>query len=242
MEVINDLLNYKGLKIFQNTKWFSFSLDSVLLADFVKVNNKMKIIDFCTGNAPIPLFLSTKTKSSITGIELQKEVFELALNSVKINNLDNQIKILNMDVNDANKVYNTDSFDLITCNPPYFKISNESNVNDNFVKAKARHEISLRLNDVFKCAKKILKNNGKIAMVHRTERLIDIITLMRQNNIEPKRLRIIYPFKNAKSNLILIEGSKNGKPGLEIEKNMVIHNDDGSYTNEVLAIFNGGNI
>lgn len=240
MEVINDLLNYKGLKIYQNTKWFSFSLDSVLLADFVRVNNKMKIIDFCTGNAPIPLFLSTKTKSSIIGVELQKEIYELALNSVKINNLDNQIKILNMDVNDVDKVYNTDSFDLITCNPPYFKISKDSNVNDNDVKAKARHEISLRLNDVFKCAKKILKNNGKIALVHRADRLIDIISLMRQNNIEPKRLRIIYPFKNAKSNLILIEGSKNGKPGFEIEKSMIIHNDDGSYTNEILTIFNGG--
>lgn len=240
MEVINDLLNYQGLKIYQNPKWFSFSLDSVLLADFVKVNNKMRIIDFCSGNAPIPLFLSTKTKSSIIGVELQKEVFDLALKSVKINNLQNQIKILNMDVNDVSKIFDTDYFDLITCNPPYFKISDQSNVNDNLVKAIARHEITLNLENVFKTARKILKNNGKIAMVHRTDRLIDILFLMRQNNIEPKRMKIVYPFKNAKSNLILIEGTKNGKPGFEIEKSMIVHNDDGSYSNEVQRIFNGG--
>lgn len=240
MEVINDLLNYQGLKIYQNPKWFSFSLDSVLLADFVKVNNKMRIIDFCSGNAPIPLFLSTKTKSSIIGVELQKEVFDLALKSVKINNLQNQIKILNMDVNDVSKIFDTDYFDLITCNPPYFKISDQSNVNDNLVKAIARHEITLNLENVFKTARKILKNNGKIAMVHRTDRLIDILFLMRQNNIEPKRMKIVYPFKNAKSNLILIEGIKNGKPGFEIEKSMIVHNDDGSYSNEVQRIFNGG--
>ncbi len=240
MEVINDLLNYQGLKIYQNPKWFSFSLDSVLLADFVKVNNKMRIIDFCSGNAPIPLFLSTKTKSSIIGVELQKEVFDLALKSVKINNLQNQIKILNMDVNDVSKMFDTDYFDLITCNPPYFKISDQSNVNDNLIKAIARHEITLNLENVFKTARKILKNNGKIAMVHRTDRLIDILFLMRQNNIEPKRMKIVYPFKNAKSNLILIEGIKNGKPGFEIEKSMIVHNDDGSYSNEVQRIFNGG--
>lgn len=240
MEVINDLLNYQGLKIYQNPKWFSFSLDSVLLADFIKVNNKMRIIDFCSGNAPIPLFLSTKTKSSIIGVELQKEVFDLALKSVKINNLQNQIKILNMDVNDVSKMFDTDYFDLITCNPPYFKISDQSNVNDNLIKAIARHEITLNLENVFKTARKILKNNGKIAMVHRTDRLIDILFLMRQNNIEPKRMKIVYPFKNAKSNLILIEGIKNGKPGFEIEKSMIVHNDDGSYSNEVQRIFNGG--
>ena len=240
MEVINDLLNYQGLKIYQNPKWFSFSLDSVLLADFVKVNNKMRIIDFCSGNAPIPLFLSTKTKSSIIGVELQKEVFDLALKSVKINNLQNQIKILNMDVNDVSKMFDTDYFDLITCNPPYFKISDQSNVNDNLIKAIARHKITLKLKNVFKTARKILKKKKKIAMVHRTDRLIDILFLMRQNNIEPKRMKIVYPFKNAKSNLILIEGIKNGKPGFEIEKSMIVHNDDGSYSNEVQRIFNGG--
>lgn len=240
MEVINDLLNYGNLKIVQNSNWFSFSLDSVLLADFVKVNNKMKIIDFCTGNAPIPLFLSTKTKSEIIGVELQKEVFFLAERSIKLNNLENQIKVLNMDVNDIPNIYDTDVFDLITCNPPYFKISEKSNTNKDNIKAIARHEINLNLDNIFKIAKKVLKNNGKIAMVHRTDRLIDIISSMKKNNIEPKRLKIIYPFKDSKSNMILIEGAKNGKPGLEIEKSLIVHNIDGAYTNEVLTVFNGG--
>lgn len=240
MEVINNLLNYNKLKIYQNSDWFSFSLDSVLLANFVKVNNKMKIIDFCTGNAPIPLFLSTKTKSSIIGVELQEKVCDLAKKSVDINNLSSQITILNKDVNDISNIYETDSFDLITCNPPYFKMSEESNVNNNQIKAIARHEILLCLDDIFKCARKILKNNGKIAMVHRTDRLIDIISSMKQNNIEPKRLKIIYPFENSKSNLVLIEGVKNGKPGLEIENSLVVHNPDGSYKEEIKKIFNGG--
>ena len=229
MEVINNLLNYNKLKIYQNSDWFSFSLDSVLLANFVKVNNKMQIIDFCTGNAPIPLFLSTKTKSNIIGVELQEKIYDLAKKSVDINNLNSQITILNKDVNDISNIYKTDSFDLITCNPPYFKMSEQSNVNNNEIKAIARHEISLCLDDIFKCARKILKNNGKIAMVHRTDRLIDIISSMKQNNIEPKRLKIIYPFENSKSNLVLIEGVKNGKPGLEIENSLVVHNIDGSY-------------
>lgn len=240
MKVINDLLNYNGLKIIQNPQWFSFSLDSVLLANFVRVSNKMKIIDFCTGNAPIPLFLSTKTNSPIIGLELQKEVYDLALESVLINDLQDQIKILNLDVADVDKIYDTDTFDLITCNPPYFKVCECSNINDNKTKAVARHEIRINLETIFNKAKKILKNNGKIAMVHRTDRLIDIIYLMRNNNIEPKRLRFVYPFKDSESNLVLIEGAKNGNPGFKIEPGLVIHNGDGKYTKEIENIFNGG--
>ena len=240
MEVINDLLNYGNLKIIQNTEWFSFSLDSVLLANFVKLNNKMKIIDFCSGNGPIPLFLSTKTKSKIIGVELQKEIFDLAQRSIKLNNLEGQIEMLNMDVKNISDIYDTDTFDLITCNPPYFKVDGQSNTNLNDIKAIARHELTLNLNEIFKIAKKVLKNNGRIAMVHRTDRLMDIISAMKNNNIEPKRLQIIYPFENSKSNMILIEGSKNGKVGLEIEKGIVVHNIDGSYKEEILDIFNGG--
>ena len=240
MEVINDLLNYGDLKIVQNPKWFSFSLDSVLLANFAKVNNRFRIIDFCCGNAPIPLFLSTKTSSKIIGVEIQKEVYDLAIKSVSLNKLEEQIEIINKDVNEIAKIYETDTFDLITCNPPYFKVEKGSNINPDIVKATARHELNLTLDDIFKIAKKLLKNNGKIVMVHRTDRLIDIITKMKHNNIEPKRIRFVYPFEDSKSNMVLIEGSKNGKTGLEIEKNIIIHNSDGSYKEEILRIFNGG--
>lgn len=240
MEVINELLNYNNLKIVQNSDWFSFSIDSVLLANFVSVNNKQKIVDFCTGNAPIPLFLSTKINSNLIGVEIQKEVYDLAIKSVKVNGLEERITIINEDVKEFSKNSETDVYDLITCNPPYFKYNSEMNINENDVKAAARHEIYLKLDDVFKCAKKILKNNGKIAMVHRTDRLIDIIITMKNNNIEPKRLQFVYPFENSKSNLVLIEGTKNGNPGLILEENIIVHNEDGSYTNKIMDIFNGG--
>lgn len=241
MEVINDLLNYNNLKIVQNTDWFSFSLDSVLLADFVKVKDEMKIIDFCTGNAPIPLFLSTRIKSQIIGIEIQKPVYELAKKSVEINDLSKQILIINDDVKNISKRYDTDSVDLITCNPPYFKVNDKTQRNKNSVKAIARHELELNLNDIFKAAKKMLKNNGSIAMVHRTDRLTDVINEMRNNNIEPKRLKFIYPKENANSNMFLIEGKKNGNVGLKVEKSIIVHNSNGSYTKEIIEIFNGGN-
>ena len=240
MKKVNDLLNYNGLKIVQNTEWFNFSLDSVLLAYFAQLKDNMKIIDLCTGNAPIPLFLSTKTNSKIIGVELQKEVYELAKKSVAINNLCSQINIINEDVNNIVNLFDSDTFDLITCNPPYFKNYKDSIINENYIKAIARHEIKLKLDDIFLCARKILKNKGKIVLVHRTERLIDIITIMRKLNIEPKRIRFVYPFSDSLSNLVLIEGVKNGKTGLKIEKNLVIHNNDGTYTNEVKDIFKGG--
>lgn len=240
MEVINDLLNYNNLKIVQNTKWFNFSIDSVLLANFVKVNNKQRILDLCTGNAPIPLFLSTKTKSNIIGIEIQKKVYDLAVKSVKLNDLEKQITIINNDCKNAYKDFETDTFDLITCNPPYFKYIDSNNINKNDVKAVARHEISLKLEDIFKISKKILKNGGKIALIHRTDRLIDIITLMKKYNIEPKRLQFVYPFFDSSSNLVLIEGVKNGKTGLKVLKNIIVHEEDGSYTKELNDIFNGG--
>lgn len=241
MEVVNDLLNYNNLKIIQNSKWFSFSLDSVLLANFVKVRNNIKIIDFCTGNAPIPLFLSTKTKSKIIGVEVQKPVYELAVKNIKLNNLEKQIQIINEDINYLYTNYNSDTFDLITCNPPYFKLNEGSKINENDIKAVARHEIKLKLEDVFRVARKLLKNNGKIVIIHRTDRLIDIINYMQKYNIEPKRIKLIYPFNNSESNLVLVEGSKDGKKGLKIEKPLVIHNIDGSYTKKVNDIFNGGN-
>ena len=240
MEVLNYLLDYNNLKIYQNTDWFSFSIDSVLLANFVRLNNKMKILDMCTGNAPIPLFLSTKTKSKITGVEIQKEIYDLAVKSVKINNLDNQINILNKDIKKISNIFETDTFDLITCNPPYFRLEEKSLTNENEIKRKARHEVELCLDDIFKCAKKVLKNNGKIALVHRTNRLVEIISSMKQNNIEPKRLQFIFPFASSNSNLVLIEGSKNGNPGVIVENDIIVHNDDGSYTENINKIFNGG--
>ncbi|MBQ9318291.1 MAG: tRNA1(Val) (adenine(37)-N6)-methyltransferase [Bacilli bacterium] len=226
------------MKIMQNTEMFSFSLDSVLLPNFVTLNKNInQILDIGCGNAPIPLILSTKTNCSIIGIEIQKEVYDMAIESVKLNNLDNQITIINDDINEYYKNLETDSFDVITCNPPYFKYIESSNINKSDYKTIARHEVKLNLNNIFTIAKKILKNNGVIAIVHRPERLIDIIMEMKKNNIEPKKIRFVYPKKGSEANILLVEGSKNGKPGLKILPPLFTHLDNGEYSEEVKKYF-----
>ena len=238
MKVINYLLGYKDLKIVQDNEMFNFSLDSVLLPNFVTLNKKIdRILDIGCGNAPIPLILSTKTNASITGVEIQKEVYDLALESVKLNKKDNQINIINKDINDYYKEIETDSFDVITCNPPFFKYIETSNINKNDYKTIARHEVKLNLNQLFSIAKKLLKNNGVIAIVHRPERFVEVVEEMKNNNIEPKRVQFVYPKKNMEANIMLIEGSKNGKPGLKILPPIYSHQDDGEYTEEVKKYF-----
>lgn len=237
-KVINDLVYYDNLKIVQNKNYFNFSLDSVLLPNFVFLGQNTKmILDLCTGNAPVPLILSTKTNAKIYGVEIQKDIYDMAVESVKINNLENRIELINEDAKNIINRFETDTFDVITCNPPYFKCSDTSLKNANDVKSIARHEIMIELEDVIKVARKLLKNGGSLCMVHRTDRLIEIIEIMRKHNIEPKRLQCIYPKKDSESNLILIDGKKNGNVGLKVLSPLYVHNDDGSYTDEVLKIF-----
>lgn len=238
MEVINYLLDYHDIKIIQDSEMFSFSLDSVLLPNFIKINSKItNILDIGCGNAPIPLILSTKTNAKITGIEIQKEVYELAVKSVKLNNLENQIKIINGDINELSKTIETDTYDIITCNPPFFKYTETSNLNKSEYKIIARHEKTLKLAELFKIARKLLKNNGIIGIVHRPERLVEIIELMKNNNLEPKRIQFIHPKQNEEANIMLIEASKNGKPGLKILDPIYTHEINGEYTDEIKKYF-----
>ena len=238
MKVINYLLGYKDLKIVQDNEMFNFSLDSVLLPNFVTINKKIdKILDIGCGNAPIPLILSTKTAAHITGVEIQKEVYDLALESISINNKAEQINIINKDINDYYKDIETDSFDVITCNPPFFKYIETSNINKNDYKTIARHEVKLNLKELFTIAKKLLKNNGVIAIVHRPERFVEVVEEMKKNNIEPKRVQFVYPKKNMEANIMLIEGSKNGKPGLKILSPIYSHQENGEYTDDVKKYF-----
>lgn len=238
MEVINYLLGFKNYFIVQDTQMFNFSLDSVLLPNFVTINKNInKILDIGCGNAPIPLILSTRTKAKITGVEIQKEVFDLAQKSVDINKLNNQIEIINADINDIYNQFETESFDIITCNPPFFKVNKDSNLNKNDYKTIARHEVKLNLDDIFKIAKKLLKNNGYIAIVHRPERLVDIITTMKKYNIEPKKVQFVYPKTNMEANILLVEGTKNGKEGLKILPPIYTHLDNGEYTEQIKKYF-----
>lgn len=238
MEVVNYLLGYKNLKIVQNTDMFNFSLDSVLLPNFVTLNkNTAKILDIGCGNAPIPLILSTKTSAKIIGVEIQKDVYELALKTVKMNDLEKQIEIINDDINNIYTYFETESFDTVVCNPPYFKVATTPNLNTIEYKTIARHEIKLNLEQIINIAKKVLKNNGNIAMVHRPERLSDIITIMRKNNIEPKRIRFIYPKETKEANILLIEGVKNGRPGLKILTPLYSHCENGEYSKQIKKYF-----
>lgn len=238
MKVTNYLLGYKDLKIVQDSEMFSFSLDSVLLPNFVTINKKItNILDIGCGNAPIPLILSTKTNAKITGIEIQKSVYDLAVESIKINNKEDQITIINEDINEFYKNEETDKYDVITCNPPFFKYIESSNINKNDYKTIARHEVKLNLNQLFTIARKLLKNNGVIAIVHRPERFLDVVMEMKQNNIEPKRVQFIYPKPNMEANIMLIEGTKNGNPGLKILPPIYSHKENGEYTDTVKKYF-----
>ena len=208
-----------------------------MIPRFCVLKNNMKIIDFCTGNAPIPMILSTLTDSNIIGVELQKEIYNLAVQSVNINNLEDRITLLNMNVLDIFNVYETDSFDLITCNPPYFRVNEFSNLNNNMIKSIARHEIEIKLEDICRISKKLLKNNGSLVLVHRTDRLSEIINMLLKYNLQPKRIRFLYPKELENSNLVLIDARKNGNIGLKVLPPLICHNMDGSYTKEVLDMF-----
>lgn len=232
MEVLNDILGYKNRKIFQDSNYFSFSLDSIMLANFAMIRMRdNNIADLGCGNGVIPLILSLRTNKKIVGIEIQEKLSLLAEKSVKYNELEDQITIINMDMKDFASD-NCEKFDLITCNPPYFKVNDKNYFNLSYEKVVARHEVKVSLSEVCASAKKMLKNNGNFAVVHRPERMMEILFEFRKNNIEPKRIRFVYEKVSKESNLVLIEGQKCGKSGLKIEKPFILYNEDGSMTKE----------
>lgn len=236
-EIINYLLAHKDLKIIQRKDMFHFSLDTVLLANFCTINKDVKeIVDFGTNNAAIPLLLSKRTHKHITGIEIQEEAANLAKKNVTMNHLNNQIEIIHDDI--ANHVIDCNTkAQLVVCNPPFFRVDEDSNLNENEYLTIARHEIKIDLEGIVKSAARILDNKGRLAMVHRPERMIEILNLMQKYDIEPKRIRFVYPKVNRDSHVLLVEGMYKGKKGIKIEPPLYAHNDDGSYSNEVRKMF-----
>ena len=226
-KVKNDLFDYKNRYIMQMRDGFKFSLDSLLLAEFVKVKkDDKKILDMCTGNAPVPLVLSLKTNTEIVGFEIQKEISELALESVKINGLEKNIRIINDDIKNINNYFESNTFDIITCNPPYFKTKEDGYRNKNDFLTLARHEIAIDLETIFKIASKYLKDNKAFYLVHRVERLDDIIVLARENKMNVKELQFISTKKEKAANTILVKCVKNGKPGIKLRKEICVDNLD----------------
>ena len=232
MERIYDILGYKDLNIYQDSSFFSFSLDSIILANYstIRVRDK-KIVDFCTGNAVVPIILTRRCDKIIDCVEIQEKLYDLAVKSIKLNKLENRINIINDDVKVFSK-NNLNVYDLVLCNPPYFKDLEKSSKNLSKEKMIARHEICINLDEVCHSANLVLKDNGTFSMIHRTERLIDVISCMKKYNIEPKKIMFIHEKSNLPSNMFLIEGQKNGKSGLKIDKPYILYNEDNTMTDE----------
>ena len=234
-----DDLEYKGLKIIQNTEGFCFGIDAVLLSDFAKeIKNNSKVLDLGTGTGILSILLSGKTNlNKIYGIEIQEEVANMAQRSVQLNNLENKIEIINKNIKDLENIFEKNSFDAIVTNPPYKKINTgEKNEKEN--KLISRHEITASLDDFIKISFNLLKDKGSFYMVHRPERLAEIIYKLKQNKLEPKIIRLVYSNNKSEPKLVLIKSVKNAKEFLKIEKPLFIYDEDGNYTDEILEIYN----
>ncbi|MGG4000568.1 tRNA1(Val) (adenine(37)-N6)-methyltransferase [Anoxybacillus kestanbolensis] len=235
-----DYLLAEDMRIIQSPSVFAFSLDAVLLANFVYVPiQKGNLVDLCTGNGVIPLLLSRRTKGKIIGVEIQEKIYDMAKRSVQYNGLEGQIEMIHGDIKDMPACLGHSKFDVVTCNPPYFPTLNQEEINKNEHFAIARHEIYCTLEDVIRVSSQLLKQGGKAAFVHRPERLLDIVTLMRQYRLEPKRLRFIYPKEGKEANTILIEGIKDGNKGLKILPPLIVYEQNGEYTSELKYILYG---
>lgn len=239
MEVINELLGRPLLKIYQDPEIFNFSLDSMLLANFVTIPKKTKlIVDLGTGNAPIPLYLTLRTTAKIIGVEIQNYSFILATKSVKINNKEGQIELINADLKGINETIGLHKADVVTCNPPFYQLGSFKQ-NPDMRKTIARHEVLVKLEDVIKEASLLLNTKGVFALIHRPERLSEIIILLNKYRLEPKRLRFIYPKINSKCNHILVEAVKDANKGsLKVLPPLYIYDDDDKWTCETLKIYN----
>lgn len=236
-ERADDLLR-NDLKIIQSDDVFSFSMDAVLLARFCSVPARGKMMDLCTGNGVVPLLVSTRTKAELWGVEIQERLADMASRSVKLNGLENRIHILNGDLKEIHKEVGVGTYDLITVNPPYLPVkAGEQNTNVHF--AAARHEIYCTLEDVVAACSRLVKYGGKVAMVHRPGRLVDILTLMRTYRLEPKRVRFVHPKVGDEANMVLVEGIREGKPDLRMLPPVIVYGPDGVYTEELMGIYYG---
>lgn len=235
-ETLDDL-QLKGLRLIQKKEGFRFGVDAVLLANFAKVKRGMRVIDLCTGTGIIPFIIAGKTEaSSITGIEIQEEFVEMANRSVKINDLGDRVSFINGDLKDEKNIKTIEKANVITVNPPY-KLANSGILNPTDKMAVARHEVCCTLEDVIVASRRLLKDNGRLYMVHRPERLADILCLMRKHKIEPKTIRMVHPNTKKAPNIVLVEGQRDGGAFLKWEPPLYVYNDEGGYSEEIDRIY-----
>ncbi len=241
-ERIDDLQTPSGYRIIQNPEWFCFGVDAVLLSSFAAktIKPKARVLDMCTGNGIVPILLAEKTKADrIDGIEIQAPVAEMAQRSIALNNIEEKIEIVQGDLKRAAEIYGKSQFDAVTCNPPYKEaFGGLKNATD--AVTVARHEVLCNLEDIIAASVQVLKPGGKLYIVHRPERLADILCLMRQYKIEPKRLRFVHPSHAKTATMILVEGAKHGGAKLFLEPPLYVHNEDGAYTDEINRIYGRG--
>jgi tRNA1(Val) A37 N6-methylase TrmN6 len=235
-ETLDDL-QLKGLHLIQKKDAFRFGVDAVLLANFANIKKNASVIDLCSGSGIVPFILAGKTPAGkIIGIEIQKEMVDMANRSVKLNNLQGKVEIFHGDLRDLEYLKTMPESDVVTVNPPY-KLRNSGIINSKNENAIARHEICCDLEDVVKAAKVLLKDNGKIYMIHRPDRFADIMCTMRKYKIEPKFIRMVCPSIYKAPNMVLIEGQNNGGRFLKWGASLYIHEPDGSYTDEIDRIY-----
>jgi tRNA1(Val) A37 N6-methylase TrmN6 len=235
-ERLDDLM-VNGLRIIQSRDMFAFSMDAVLLAHFVTLRYKGRLIDLGTGSGVIPLLATTRqTLSSVAAVEIQERLADMASRSVVYNRLGHLIQVYHMDLKEAPRKLGRGVFDTVTCNPPYLPMGTGEQSPNRSV-ALARHEIACTLEDVICAGSQLVRSGGRIALVHKPSRLVDIFSAMRAHRVEPKRVRFVHPRTGEPPNRVLVEGAKDGQPGLKVEAPLVCFQSDGSYTQELHRMY-----
>ncbi len=242
MELIHELNHSGSLKIIQDSELNLFSFDSILLANFVRITKRSKnIVELCAGNCPVSILVADRYKDvKIKAIELQSSIAELGSRSVALNGLDDSIEVINMDLIGIANEIGSNCYNVVICNPPYFKLDDTSNLKASKTVAIARHELCVTINQIFEESRKLLDNMGYLYLVFRPQRLDELIIAARDNNFVIKQLQFVYPKINEQSNTILVELKKgSGTGSMKVLKPLVIHNEDDSYTTDALKVING---
>lgn len=234
-----DCLQRKGYQIIQDPSKFCFGMDAVLLSDFAKAKEGDRVLDIGTGTGIVPILMEARYGgSAYVGLEIQTESANMAQRSVALNRLEEKITIVTGDIREAETYFEAASFDVITCNPPYM-IGQHGLANPEEPKAIARHEVKCTLEDIIARSARLLVPGGKFYMVHRPFRLAEIMICMSKYKIEPKRLRLVYPYADKEPNMVLIEGARGGKSRMTVEKPLIVYDAPGKYTQEILDIYEG---
>jgi tRNA1Val (adenine37-N6)-methyltransferase len=232
-----DDLQRNGYHIIQKKNGFCFGMDAVLLSGFATVKKGERAIDLGTGTGIIPILLTAKTEGEhYTGLEIQPEVADMAARSVRLNGLEERLDIAQGDIKEASRLFGKASFDVVTSNPPYMTDTHGLK-NPDIPKAIARHEVLCTLEDVVREASLLLRTGGRFYMVHRPRRLAEIISVLRQYKLEPKRMKMVHPFIDKEANMVLIEAVRGGGVMMNVEAPVIVFQAPGVYSEEIVTTY-----